>query len=142
MNNLRPPIALSLVILWSLIAIVPVVASADNEAHHHDVPETASNHDHAAHSQGRDAVEQEHDHASHAQGSEINSVSRLGRWLGKFHPVVVHFPIALLITAAGAEFLRSLLGMEWLSNAARYSVLAGTSRCRWCQRLIFRRTAT
>ena len=43
------------------------------------------------------------------------------------HPLVVHFPIALLIAAAVAEFLKSLLGVERLSNAARYSVLAGAA---------------
>ncbi len=29
--------------------------------------------------------------------------TRLLRWLGKFHVLVIHFPIALLLTAAGAE---------------------------------------
>ncbi len=127
MNYLRAPTAVFLVILWSLIALAPVIASADVEAHHHDVAETTSAHDHAVHSQDHDAVEQEHDHASHAHGGEISGVSRLARWLGKFHPVVVHFPIALLIAAAAAELLKCLLGVEWLGGAARFSVLAGAA---------------
>jgi len=128
MNHRTLSITVCLMTLWCLAATFPVVALADAE-HHHDVSEAASDPDHAVHPQDHDTVEQEqeHDHTSHAQGSEISGVSRLGRWLGKFHPVVVHFPIAMLIAAAVAELLKSLLGVAWLSNAARYSVLVGAA---------------
>lgn len=33
---------------------------------------------------------------------------RLGRWIGKFHPLAAHFPIALVMAAALAESLRIL----------------------------------
>ncbi len=125
MNKLSSSITLFLVTIGFLIAIAPVFASADDQAHPHDTAEATSGHDHTDHSPGQDVLEPAHDHTSHAQGNEIGGVSRLGRWLGKFHPVVVHFPIALLIAAAVAELLKCLLGAEWLGGAARFSVLAG-----------------
>lgn len=46
-------------------------------------------------------------------------------WVGKFHPMLVHFPIALLIAAATAE-LFTLLGIVlWAANAARFCILLG-----------------
>jgi uncharacterized membrane protein len=38
--------------------------------------------------------------------------------LGYFHPIVVHFPIALTFVAAGARLLWVLFKREWLSHAA------------------------
>lgn len=38
--------------------------------------------------------------------------------LGYFHPIVVHFPIALTYVAAGARVLWVLFKRDWLSNAA------------------------
>ena len=38
--------------------------------------------------------------------------------LGYFHPLVVHFPIALTYVAAGARILWLVFKREWLSNAA------------------------
>ena len=125
MNKVSPSITLLLVTVWSLVAIAPVFASGSDEAHHHDTAEVASGHDHTDHSPGHDVLEQQHDHSSHAHVDEVGGASRLGRWLGKFHPVVVHFPIALLIAAAVAELLNRLLDLEWLGGAARFSVLAG-----------------
>jgi uncharacterized membrane protein len=38
--------------------------------------------------------------------------------LGYFHPILVHFPIALTYVAAGGRLLWVVLRREWLSNAA------------------------
>ena len=38
--------------------------------------------------------------------------------LGYFHPIIVHFPIALTYVAAGARILWLVFKREWLSNAA------------------------
>jgi hypothetical protein len=52
---------------------------------------------------------------------------RLLRWLGKFHVLVVHFPIALLLAAALAELgVACRLGPS-LGAAARFCVLLGAA---------------
>jgi mono/diheme cytochrome c family protein/uncharacterized membrane protein len=54
-------------------------------------------------------------------------LGKLIRWLGKFHPVAVHFPVALLTTAAVAEFLRMVTGKDKraLDAVSRYCVWFG-----------------
>lgn len=50
-------------------------------------------------------------------------ITELGRW----HPVAVHFPIALLILAAIAELLFLVSRSPLYEDAARFNVLAGTA---------------
>jgi uncharacterized membrane protein len=52
---------------------------------------------------------------------------RILRFLGPFHLVVLHFPIALLIAAAVAEFRGAALGSRTLTSAVRYCVLLGAA---------------
>jgi uncharacterized membrane protein/mono/diheme cytochrome c family protein len=44
----------------------------------------------------------------------------LQSWLGKFHPVVVHFPIALLLLAAFGEIANMIRAGIWQPRAARF----------------------
>ena len=46
---------------------------------------------------------------------------------GKFHPVVVHFPVALLITAGLAEFLRMLTRKETFGAVTRFLLILGAA---------------
>ena len=41
-------------------------------------------------------------------------------FLGAFHPITVHFPIALVVTAAAAEILQRWSRAPGVSNAARF----------------------
>jgi uncharacterized membrane protein len=50
---------------------------------------------------------------------------KLIRWLGKFHPPAVHFPIALLTMAAVAELLRLITGRPSFEAVSRYCVWFG-----------------
>ena len=52
--------------------------------------------------------------------------AKLIRWLGKFHPPAVHFPIALLTAAAVAEFLRVATGKPAFDAITRYCIWFGT----------------
>ena len=54
-----------------------------------------------------------------------STLRRLEQFLGRFHPVAVHLPIGLLLAAALAEALFMWTHAEWLSGAARFSVLLG-----------------
>jgi mono/diheme cytochrome c family protein/uncharacterized membrane protein len=50
---------------------------------------------------------------------------KLMGWLGRFHPPVVHFPIALLTAAAFAELLRTATGKPGYDAVTRYCVWLG-----------------
>jgi mono/diheme cytochrome c family protein/uncharacterized membrane protein len=50
---------------------------------------------------------------------------KLIRWLGSFHPPVVHFPIAMLTAAALAELLRIATGKPAFDAVTRYCVWFG-----------------
>jgi uncharacterized membrane protein/mono/diheme cytochrome c family protein len=52
--------------------------------------------------------------------------AKLIRWLGKFHPASVHFPIAMLTFAAVAELLRMVTGKPAFDAISRYCVGFGT----------------
>jgi uncharacterized membrane protein len=82
--------------------------------------------DHAATDGGHDP---DHDHA-HDHGTDHDGAVAYKRtitWIGKFHPLVVHFPIALLIAGFAAEVLGRIFGASWLTDAARYSILVGAT---------------
>jgi len=50
---------------------------------------------------------------------------RLIRWIGKLHPLVVHFPIALLTAAALAEGVWLFKRTHWLTAAVRFCTVTG-----------------
>src|SRR6266852_4683112 len=57
------------------------------------------------------------------QGSDLPFIEHLLGWLGKFHVVVVHFPIALLVVAAAGELLSWRRGTSYPAPAVRFCVL-------------------
>ncbi|MBK6766487.1 MAG: hypothetical protein IPG71_09285 [bacterium] len=61
--------------------------------------------------------EGQHDHAID-HGRDDDSTAKLINFAGKFHPLVVHFPIALLITAALAEL------SSWITRKKRLQALS------------------
>ncbi|HEY2148612.1 MAG TPA: DUF2231 domain-containing protein [Pirellulales bacterium] len=52
--------------------------------------------------------------------AEATLVHRLLTWLGKFHLLFIHFPIALVLAAAAGELLSLWLRIPTLTSAARY----------------------
>jgi mono/diheme cytochrome c family protein/uncharacterized membrane protein len=57
--------------------------------------------------------------------SSLDFYEKLVGWLGKFHRPAVHFPIALLVTAALAEILRMLTGRSSFNSATRFCIWIG-----------------
>jgi YHS domain-containing protein len=71
-----------------------------------------------AESSTQDMAEYHHDHM--ADHPATSGLRRVGQFLGRFHPVVVHLPIGVLLAAALAEVLFMGTRAEWLSGAARF----------------------
>ena len=65
-----------------------------------------------------------HSHESDDEDTP-STPSRIVRFAGKFHPISVHFPIALLLSALGAIGLANLVNGPRFLEAARVFVLIG-----------------
>ncbi|MBI4558581.1 MAG: hypothetical protein HY706_13440 [Candidatus Hydrogenedentes bacterium] len=94
--------------------------------------EGEASHDAAAHDAGPNAAtghgaehEQGHDHSAHHK--ESTGIARFTGFLGKFHPLAVHFPICLLIAAALAELMYLFSGKNSYSDGARLLTLVGAA---------------
>ncbi|CAN5384540.1 hypothetical protein BH09SUM1_BH09SUM1_03390 [soil metagenome] len=55
----------------------------------------------------------------------LRGADRLYQFAGRFHPVMVHFPIALLIAAALADFLSLFRKDQIFRHGARYCLVLG-----------------
>jgi uncharacterized membrane protein len=54
-------------------------------------------------------------------------MTRIFAWFGRFHVLVIHFPIALLAAAAFAEAIAALRGSRIPSPAVRFCVFLGAA---------------
>ncbi len=95
------------------------VADEPGEHEHNHEHDTEHEHDHD--------TEHEHDHAHGAHDGHVHHEpeTAAGRWIafaGKFHPVVVHFPIALAFAALLAEALSLRFRPEYFLAAGRFSL--------------------
>ena len=60
-----------------------------------------------------------------AAGGEPEGLSRAIQFAGRFHPLAVHFPIALILAAVLAEFLLFVTGRRGFSEAGHFAVVTG-----------------
>jgi len=81
-------------------------------------------HAHAHDSGEARSTEQEHDHAAHSDSS-AHGIRAAILWIGRLHPMWVHFPIALLVAAALAELLTMRFGDPRFAFAARFTLWTG-----------------
>lgn len=99
-------------------------AGAETEdAHSMEKDEPKAPHSHGE-SEAHKPEASEESASHHAQETEQpGALARTIRFLGLFHPSVVHFPIALLMAAALAELLAMALKSLFFENAARFLVV-------------------
>lgn len=102
-------------------AVATTEPPTDMAEHHHD---HMTDHRPASDPAGSGIAGREVDAGNH-QGT--STLSRVGQFLGRFHPVAVHLPIGVLLAAALAEAIFVCTRAEWLSGAARFSVLLGAA---------------
>ena len=60
-----------------------------------------------------------------ADGGEPEGLSRAIRFLGKFHPLAVHFPIALILAAVLAEVMLVVTHRRSFADAGRFAISTG-----------------
>ena len=89
---------------------------------HVHAPDPAENHVSA--DLAADTSSGQHDHAGHGD-EELSGLSGLVRWLGRFHPMIVHFPIALLLMATVAEMFLIFTGTGRFAFAVRFCLWGG-----------------
>lgn len=94
----------------------------ENHAHEHEADQH-SEEPYSGLATETSLAETSHDHAT--DHGESSALTRGIRFLGKFHPLMVHFPIGLILAAALAEALFMLTGWKSLSEAAYFSILLG-----------------
>lgn len=88
-------------------------------------PSETLRHDHSAHGGDSHHAPSLGDPAVAEAEASPGNVPKALAWLGKFHPPVTHFPIALLVAAAFAELLFMRTGKLQFDHAARFSVWLG-----------------
>jgi len=122
-KSFRAPVEL-LTLLFVLMLFAP--AALAHKAHDAKPPPVAKS------VPERSAVP--HDHAEHrpaisepAAATPNKEPTTIFSWLGRFHPVVVHFPIALLMSAAFAEGLFIRTQNRFFSDAVRFCIWVGVA---------------
>ncbi len=96
------------------IGNLPQFASQQNSLH-----EMEGNHEESASKKDGSA----HNHATDHGDSESGGITKIVNYASKFHPVLVHFPIALGITALLAELLFYFTKGELFRAAGRFSIV-------------------
>lgn len=135
-----------LAVLAAMLVLLPGAGSA-HEGHKHDMSDAemvqmegnhapamddhavAAMHDPAATAQGHHATDDVIAHQTPEQALEAaiaaNRLTSTGDFLGRLHPIAVHFPVALLLMAALAELLLVLRPALALETTVRFLVAGG-----------------
>ncbi len=61
-------------------------------------------------------------HEEHFQ--KIVNADILVKWLGQFHPISLHFPIALIVMTCVSEFLSLWFGNKLFKNASHFMIIS------------------
>ncbi len=65
-----------------------------------------------------------HDHSSHSHIQESSIAIKAVKWIGNFHPISVHFPIALIVMTAIAELLASRCPWPLFSHSSHFMIIS------------------
>lgn len=131
-------ILLKLAALLLLIAAPPVVAHEDHDqlgagpgpvaethAAGEEVPADGRSGQAAAHTEMADAHGEAMDHHAQADGANKKFGERLVSLLGRLHPLIVHFPIAMFLGAFAVELYGAWRRRSDLQEVARVMLIVG-----------------
>ncbi len=102
----------------NLAAYLP--RESQESGHQHASAETSEMDDHDDHE--ATPTQRDETHLEHEHGSDLPPVLK---WMGKFHPAAVHFPIGLLMTAFLAEVLFVTTRKKFFDDAGRFCLWVG-----------------
>jgi uncharacterized membrane protein/YHS domain-containing protein len=94
-----------------------------NATHGHNQASENAESDHEG--DGGIRTERAHEHMHEHEQATAHGLARLIAWLGKFHPPMVNFPVAMLIGAALAELLLILTRRPLFADAGRFCLWFG-----------------
>lgn len=104
------------------------LANLDSPVSDSDQPELSHDHGEEAHDHGKDVAEAAADShkiitdPSHDHGTDHGDSSSLIGLMGKFHPMITHFPIALVMSALVFSILSGFLQNQTLDYVSVYSM--------------------
>jgi len=90
-----------------------------------DGAEEQAPHEHVDAEPGEPAAAESHAGHTHDEGEDASGLAKLIAWIGRFHPAVVNFPIAMLTGAALAECLLIATGRAYFAGAGRFCLWVG-----------------
>ena len=68
---------------------------------------------------------QVHEHGEHlSREAQFGGYEKWIKWIGNFHPIVLHFPIALIVMTVIAELLSIKSSYPIFKQAARFMIIA------------------
>ena len=68
---------------------------------------------------------QVHEHSEHlSRDAQFGGYEKWIKWIGNFHPIVLHFPIALIVMTVIAEILSLKSRSPIFKQAARFMIIA------------------
>jgi len=120
-------------VLLTAVACVAAPVAAAHEPHEAtpkasavaETPRPASDHDRGVTEHALAAKAHEAHSPTSRDHRQPQGVPPLLAWGGRFHPALVHFPIALLCAAAMAEILLAVTGRRLYRDAVRFCVWGG-----------------
>ncbi len=131
----RLAFATALLLGLSLLALRPVPSAHAHEGREHESPkqtpaasttQSAPQAEPAQQTPVHEHPEAEAPGVTPAHPYPPEGVPRPLAWLGKFHPLAVHFPIAMLIAAALSELLLMRTRHELFFHATRFAIWVGS----------------
>ena len=116
-----------------LANIPDISSSSDAESHSLTVEANHSDHQHDLESNEKISADipdithgSNHDHDHGSDHGDVSGVDRILKFYSKFHPLLIHFPIALILVALLAEFLTVLFGEEsGYNSVSRFCIVLG-----------------
>lgn len=102
----------------------PIAGHHDNSNELDRIPSSETIHEDNDHGDSSIAHDHARDHGTGVTAHKFWYESSIVQFMGRFHPVLVHFPIALAIISVLAEILFILFKSPFFSNAARFSILS------------------
>jgi uncharacterized membrane protein len=124
MNMMHDTIRRDAMVLMALLLLMGSALFAQ-EGYEQGNPSAVSREGVSSGAQEAGAVQASQESGGTEAAPGLTTFQHLLEFAGKFHPVMVHFPIALVLTCLLAEILGLLFGKSMFIDAARFLIVLG-----------------